>query len=472
MRKVLMIGLFLIIVLIVIDVNASNKNKKQLPLNVHLTETYRDDLPKLLNKRYIRVLTTVNRTNFFIHDGHLVGYEHSLLKGYEDFLNNKFKKSDLKVVLEFIPVARDELIPKLVNGYGDIAAAGLTITEERKKKVSFSKPYLSGISEVIVTYKKGFQFQNIYDLSGKKIYVRESSSYYQSLADLNQRLSKKNKQPVKIIKLSEELETEMILEMVNTGAINITVADNHIAEAWSEVFKDIRIHKDIALRTGSQIGWMVRKNNPKLLASINEFLKTHKKGTLLGNIYFKRYYKNTQKLKSPIEIEKWQRLKKYKEVIKRYAAKYNFDWHLILAMAFQESGLDHSQKSKAGAVGILQVLPSTARDKAVGINNVHKLENNVHAGVKYLAFLRDRYFTSEELRHRDQVRLALASYNAGPAKIRTVRNLAEEMGLNKNKWFRHVELAALRKIGQETVRYVSNINKYYVLYKNILKQKD
>ena len=446
--------------------------REALPLDAHMSETYFDDLPGLLEKKYIRVLTTLNRTNFFVSDGHLVGYEYALLKGYQEYLNEEVNNERLKVVLEFIPVARDELIPKLVNGYGDIAAAGLTITEERKEQVDFTTPYLTGIKEVVVTHKGGVSPQRLADLSGRKVYVRKSSSYHDSLIDLNEKLNKENKEPVRIITLNEELETESILEMVDSGAIGATVSDSHIAQAWSQALSDIEVHENVALRTDSKIAWMVRKNNPGLLRSLNEFLKTHKKGTLLGNIYFKRYYKNVDKLENPGEIEEWEKLKQYRGVIKKYAAKYDFDWLLILAMAFQESGLDHGRKSEAGAVGLMQILPSTARDKKIDIHNVDKLENNVHAGVKYLDFLRDHYFSSDDISRRNQVRMSLAAYNAGPAKIRKARNLAEDMGLNKNRWFRNVELAVLRIVGQETVRYVSKINKYYVLYETLLDEAD
>lgn len=441
-----------------------------LPLDAHMEESYTDDLPGLLEKRYIRVLTTLNRTNFFISDGHLVGYEYSLLKGFEEHLNKHTVRKGLQVVLEFIPVARDELIPKLIRGFGDIAAAGLTITEERKEKVAFTRPYLTGVKEYVVTAKGGFEPGSVSDLSGRKVYVRKSSSYFQSLTALNARLHSKGKAPVHIVSVDETLETESLLEMVDAGAIGITVADSHIAKAWSQVLENIEIHQEVFLRSGAEIAWMVRKSNPKLLASLNGFLKTHKKGTLLGNIYFKRYHDEAYKLHNPTGLEEWQQLKRFKDVIKKYAVRYDFDWLLILAMAFQESELDHSRKSKAGAVGLMQVLPSTARDRNIGITNVHKLENNVHAGVKYLDFLRDRYFSSEEIRPRDRARLSLAAYNAGPAKVRQARDLAGRMGLDPNKWFRNVELAALRLIGRETVRYVSNINKYYVLYQTILEE--
>ena len=136
-----------------------------------------------------------------------------------------------------------------------------------------------------------------------------------------------------------------------------------------------------------------------------------------------------------------------------------------MALAYQESGLDHSKKNPSGAVGLMQVLPTTAADKNVNIGDVEAVEKNIHAGIKYLDFLRDRYFNDPDMREKDRVRFALASYNAGPRKIRRVRKLAKRMGLDQNKWFRNVEMAALKIIGQETVGYVSSINKYYIVYK-------
>ena len=445
---------------------------RDLPLGTHLSYAYRDDLPGLLQKKYIRVLTTLNRTNFFISEGHLAGYEYSLLKGYEKYLNKKIGQKNLGIVIEFIPVNRDELMSKLIQGYGDIAAAGLTITPQRKKEVNFTIPYRTNVQEVIVSNKHGFTPQSIEDLAEHKIYVRTSSSYHQSLIRLNGRLEQKDLRPVRIKDINENIETESILEMVNSGALNMTVADNHIAQAWSKALPDIVIHEDIAVRKGGKIAWMVRKNNPKLLSSLNTFLKSHKQGTRLGNIYFERYYSPANLLKNPSDSAYWNKLKKYEPVIKKYAAQYDFDWLLILAMAFQESGLDNSKKSSAGAVGLMQIRPATAEDNNIEIKNIRKPQNNIHAGVKYLDFLRTQYFNTPSISPRDQIRFALASYNAGPAKIRKARQTAKKMGLDPDRWFRNVEVAVLQTIGRETVRYVSNINKYYILYTTILRDKD
>ncbi|MEN8265340.1 MAG: transporter substrate-binding domain-containing protein [Nitrospirota bacterium] len=440
---------------------------KNLPssLSSHFKNQYTDDLDGLLDKRYIRVLTTFNKTNFYVSGDKLYGFEYSLLKDYEKFLNKKFKRKNLKVVLEFIPVSRDQLIPALINGYGDISVAGLTITPERLKQVDFTSPYLSGIDEVIVVNKNMQMIKNLEDLSGRKVFVRQSSSYYESLLSLNRKLIIKKLSPVHIVKVDENLETEDILELVNSGAIKITVADSHIAKIWSSIFNNIHILKDLKVREGSKIAWMVRKDNHQLKNSLNQFIRKHRKGTLLGNIYFNRYYKDTKWIKNPVSDKDRLKLEQYIKLFKKYSKQYGFDWMLILAQAFQESGLNNNKKSRAGAVGIMQIKPATASDRNVGIKDIHLLENNIHAGIKYLAFLRDRYFSDKDLEEKDRVRFALAAYNAGPARIKKIRRLAGKMDVDPNKWFRNAELAALKNIGQETVRYVSNINKYYLIFR-------
>ena len=458
---------FIGVTLFLIPVRLGGENyENPLPfLASHLKKKYKDDLNVLIERRYIRVLTTFNKTNYFLSGAQQFGFEYSLLKDYEKFLNKKIKKSELQVVLEFIPVTRNQLLPMLIAGYGDIAAAGLTITPERLHKVDFTNPYLTGINEVIVAHDEVRGLATLDDLSGRKIFVRPSSSYYESLIFLNKKLVQKSKAPMQIIKADENLETEDILEMVNAGAIDLTVADSHLAQLWSSIFSDIKILHNLKVRGGGKIAWMVRKNNPVLKASLNQFLKTHRKGTLLGNIYFNRYYKNDKWIKNPLSPKEKKKLSCYLDLIKRYSQQYGFDWRLIMALAYQESGLDHNKKNPSGAVGLMQILPTTATDKNINITNVELVENNIHAGIKYLDFLRRRYFTDPELSEKNRIRFALASYNAGPAKIRRVRNLTLKMGLNQNQWFRNAEMAALKIIGQETVGYVSSINKYYIVYK-------
>jgi membrane-bound lytic murein transglycosylase MltF len=151
-------------------------------------------------------------------------------------------------------------------------------------------------------------------------------------------------------------------------------------------------------------------------------------------------------------------------LFQKYGDMYEMDPIALAAQGYQESQLNHSLVSHRGAVGVMQVLPSTARDKNVAIRQIDKLENNIHAGAKYMAFIKNRYFSSPEITPTDQMLLSLAAYNAGPGNARKMRALAVKMGLDPNQWFGHVEIAAGRLIGRETVQYVANIYKYYLAY--------
>jgi membrane-bound lytic murein transglycosylase MltF len=172
-----------------------------------------------------------------------------------------------------------------------------------------------------------------------------------------------------------------------------------------------------------------------------------------------------------LSVEARERYQNIIEIMKRYSDKYDFDWLMIAAQGYQESKFDQSLKSQAGAIGIMQVLPSTAADKNVNIDGIDKTEQNVHAGVKYLRFLRERYFSDEAIEPVDRVLFSFAAYNAGPANIAKARKKATSMGFNPNQWFNNVEVAAARTISREPVVYVRNIYKYYVTYALLEKMR-
>ena len=203
-----------------------------------------------------------------------------------------------------------------------------------------------------------------------------------------------------------------------------------------------------------------------------EFVKGHKKGTLLGNMLLKRYLKSTKYIKNSLSAEELQKYQQMVELFKRYAARYEFDYLMMAAQAYQESGLDQSIRSNAGAVGVMQVLPTTAADRNVNIADIEKLENNIHAGTKYMRFIVNRYYKDEPMDDLNKMLFAFASYNAGPAKVNRLRKKTAAMGLNPNVWFHNVEIAASKVIGRETVQYVSNIYKYYIAYKMVTEQRE
>jgi len=430
------------------------------------------DFDEMVQHRRIRVLVTYSKTFYFLDRGRQYGLSYETLKSFEKFVNKKLKTKTLKFHVVFIPVSRDELVPSLLNGLGDIAVANLTITTQRLKQVDFSNPFLTGVKELIVAGPPAPMINNIDDLAGKKIHVRRSSSYYESLIQLNSSFKKSRKSRMKLILADETFEDEDLLEMVNGGLIPMIVVDSHKAQFWKQIFDNITVHQDIYVRAGGKIAWAFRKNSPKLKSVINEFAKGHKEGTVLGNILFKRYLQNTKYVKNALSEKELKKYQSMVQLFKKYAGEYGFDYLMIGALAYQESGLDQSKRSPSGAVGVMQILPATAKDPNINIPDIEKLGNNIHAGTKYLRFIIDRYYKDEPMDDVNKMLFAFASYNAGPAKINELRKKASTMGLDPNVWFNNVEVAAAKSIGRETVQYVSNIYKYFIAYQMVLRQAE
>jgi len=435
-------------------------------------KTMLGDFDEMVQLLTIRALVAYSKTFYFLDRGRQYGISYEALKEFEKFVNKKLKTKTLKIQVVFIPVSRDELIPSLLNGLGDIAAANLTITTQRQKQVDFSNPFGSGVKELLVTGPSTPSIKSIDDLAGKEIHVRRSSSYYESLIQLNTSFKKAGKSQMKLVLADETFEDEDLLEMVNAGLIPMIVMDSHKAQFWKQIFDNITVHQDIAVRTGGEIAWAFRKNSPKLKAVVNEFVKRHKEGTMLGNILLKRYFKNTKFVKNALSETELKKYNSKVRLFKKYAGEYDFNYLMIVAQAYQESGLDHSKRSPAGAVGVMQLLPTTAKDPNVNIANIEKLENNIHAGTKYLRFIIDRYFKDEPMDDVNKLLFAFASYNAGPARVKELRKKAAAMGLDPNVWFNNVEIVAAKSIGRETVQYVRNIYKYYISYQMVLMQAE
>ncbi len=423
------------------------------------------DLDKIRERRFLRVLVSYGRTNFFFDQGSPRGFEYDLMMEYEKLLNTSVSSLEDRIKLIFVPVPFDQLLDRLTSGHGDVAAAGLTITPERLAQVSFTKPYLKAVDEVIVGRQDGHALTSLSDLSGRTVVARKGSSYITHLKSLNDRLVSQGHAPVEISEAEEQLSTEDILEMLDAGAIQLAVADRHIATIWSKLLSNIHIYPDLAIHQGGQIAWAVRRDNTRLLASLNQFVDKNRKGSLLGNILFTRYYEKNRWITNPVSKDDRERLRLMRGFFETYGQTYGIDWLELVAQAYQESRLDQSVVSHAGAIGVMQLLPSTAADKNVGIPDISTVENNIHAGTKYMAFLREHYFSDSEIHPAAKMDFAWASYNAGPNRIRRLRKKAQERGFDPNRWFGNVEVLAAEKIGRETVDYVRNINKYFVAYK-------
>ncbi len=429
-------------------------------------ESFKGDFDEMVKDKTIRILMPHNKTFFFFDGAQPKGLSYESAMLFEKFVNKKQKSKTIKIRAIIIPTSRDKLLSQLQAGYGDIAIGNLTITDERQKIVDFSDPFLKNVSEIVVTNKKTPAITSPFDLAGKEVHVRKSSSYYESLQSLNQLLTSVNKPAVKIVIANGYLEDADLLEMVNADLIPAIIIDNHKGYFWKQIFTNIKLHEKAAVSSGGKIAWAFRKNSPKLAAVINKFVKTHKKGTLTGNVAFNRYLKNSKYVQNSGQGKEFNKFRNTVKLFKKYGKQYDFDHLMLAALGYQESRLNQSVKSHAGAIGVMQMLPSTARDKNVAIPDIKKIEPNIQAGAKYLRFMADRYFPVKDgLDALNSAFFTFAAYNAGPARVAKLRSEAKKKGLDPNVWFNNVELIAAKRIGRETVQYVSNILKYYIAYK-------
>ena len=433
-----------------------------------LKDRFTGDLDEMITRRVIRAGVAINRTHYFIDKGVQRGIAYDSLTLFEQELNKKLNTGLLKVHVAFIPLARDQMVTALNEGQVDLLAAQLTVTPERQKAVDFSNATRTGVSEILVTGPDAPAVTTVEGLSGQTVFVRKTSSYAASLESLNERFKSQGKAPVTISAAPETLEDDDILEMVNAGLVPMTIVDDYLAGFWQKVFTNIKPQKAVAVRTGGNIAVAVRKNNPKLLNAANDFIKAYGAESMFGKTVERRYLQNTKYAVNSTSRAERERFQSIVDMFKKYGQQYDMDFLLMAAQGFQESRLDQNARSQVGAVGVMQIMPATGQELAVG--DIHEMEPNINGGVKYMRQLIDREFKNDDMDQLNKGLMAFAAYNCGPGRMRQLRKLTAERGLDRNKWFGNVEQIASEKIGRETVTYVSNIYKYYIAYKLVMEQ--
>ncbi|MCA9286689.1 MAG: lytic transglycosylase F [Phycisphaerales bacterium] len=416
------------------------------------------DLPEMRKSGIVRVLVEPSPTRFFLGDRRLEGFEADLLRELEKQLQKGQPKGDPPLRLVYIPMPLSDLLPALVEGKGDIAAAGLTVTAERTTKVAFTTPYLNSIDEVVVTSATITPpIRRLEDLAGRVVHVPAGSSFEADLRELSEQFHARRLSPPEVRLAPEGIGVEDLLQMANRGVIECTVADSHVARAWAEVLPNVRVLDGVVLRRGGTIAWAVRRNAPKLLAAVNAFVATAQSGTKVGNILFRRYFQSDPSARRDSD----KAVRDFVRLAQRIAPTHGLDPYLLAAQAFRESRLDQSARSARGAVGVMQLRPSTARE--MGVKDISTIESNVEAGALYLAWLRDKWFGEVADRPFQQANLVLAAYNAGPGRVRDWRRLAKRRGLDPDRWFGGVEMVAIEQGVGETVGYVRDVNRAYLV---------
>lgn len=441
----------------------SKRQVRQLEIS---NKPWTGDFNAMLERRIIRVLVPYSRSLYFNDNGRERGLAADNVRDFELWINKKYAKRlrNRPLTVFIIPTTRDRLLPEILQGRGDIAAANLTITPERLKSVDFAPPE-GGLSvkEVVVTGPRSPAITTKADLAGKTVHVRRTSSYYESLIALNGRFKKEGKPAVKLVLVPDALEDEDMLEMVNAGLLEAVVVDDWVANMWVQILPRIRTIEGAVVREEGRIGWAIRKNSPKLADEIVDFYQGHLRKQGVLSYRLKRYMSRVKQIEDATGASEWKRFDRTLALFRKYGDKYRFDPLMLAAQGYQESQLKQDRKSPRGAIGVMQIMPATGKELKVG--DIRKIEPNIHAGAKYMDKLMTDYFSDAKFTGNNRTLFAFACYNCGPGNVARIRKEAERRGLDPNEWFNNVEIVTARMIGMETTTYVRNIYKYYVAYK-------
>lgn len=446
-------------------------NQRAPAPTIDLNTAWTGDFDAMLQRRLVRVLVPYSKTLYFLDRGRQLGVAADFGQQLETWLNQRHRTRHAPVHVMFVPVARDQLIPSLRKGLGDVIIANLTVTDARDREVDFTVPWLTDVSEVVVTGPAAPPLANLDALSGKTIPVRVSSSYHTHLLQLNERFLSRGLPAATLQPISENLEDEDLLDMVNAGLLPFVVVDDFKARAWATTFPRTVVRSDLVVNRDGRIAWAVRPGSPMLMAELDAFLSEHRAGTVFGNAVRRRYFGGTHALRAALADEDVRRFNGLWSSFAAHGKAAGFDPVMLAAQGYQESQLVQSRRSPRGAVGVMQLLPRTAAAPPINIRDIASdADLNIKAGALYMRHLATMYVNDPALMPRDRLLMSLAAYNAGPGNLRKFRRKARAMGLNPDIWFDNVEQAAARIIGRETVRYVGNIYKYYVAYGLLLER--
>ena len=318
------------------------------PVRLVMDKPFTGDFDALVKRRAIRVAVTFNRTHYFIDQGQERGLTFEALKLFENDLNTDLKTGNLKVHVVIVPMSRDQLYPALASGKVDMVAAMVTVRPELEKLAAFSEPTRTNVSEVVVTGPGAPPIATVDDLAGQEVFVRKGSIYEESLIKLNEQLKARGKPAVVFVEAPAVLEDDDVLEMVNAGLAPITIVDDYLAEFWSKVFTDIKVHKDITVRSGGSLAVAFRKENPKLREVVNTWLRKHGKGDGFRNTIERRYLDNVKYVKNAAADAERKKLQAVVELFKKYGAQYDVDYLLMAAQGYQESTLDQECQESRG----------------------------------------------------------------------------------------------------------------------------
>jgi membrane-bound lytic murein transglycosylase F len=478
----LKIAAFLILTLGVINVPNCNTNKNTSSGSDTLSVGI--DIPQILARKKLVALTDNSSTSYFIYKGEPMGYEYEMLRSFAKSLN-----VDLQIV-----VAKDmnQIFDMLRKGDVDIVSANLTVTEDRMKKVNFTDPLIYTRQILVQLKPKGWNSMNAekqsehlvrttIDMSGKNIYVRKGSSFYDRLVNLQEEIASK----INIVEVPGEVTTEGLISMVAEGKIPYTIADENVAMVNQTYYPQIDIKTAISFP--QKIAWAVNKKSPLLLAELNDWINGQK-NTVEYAVLYNKYFKNPkgagQRNESEFSSIGGNKISPYDDMIIAYSHEIGWDWRLLASMIYQESKFDANAQSWAGACGLMQMIPSTAQQYGLDTCGATPIAS-IDAGTRHIIKL-NQYWEKQISNKDERIKFVLASYNVGLGHIIDARNLARKYAKNPDVWFNSVEKFIVLKSnpkyyndpvvkcgycrGDEPYKYVREIMARYEHYRNTIKE--
>lgn len=422
-----------LIFLLSLIVGCSNSEKKES--SKHIGPVISRDLADIKKDGKLKALTVYSATSYFLYKGKTMGYEFEMLERFAKHLN---------VELELIVVKDvDELFAKLNEGEGDLLAYGLTITNQRKEEVSFTD-YLYLTRQVLVQKKpdnwhslhwkklESSLIQDAIELLGDTVAIREVSSYNDRIINLSEELGGQ----IHVQKLPGELSTDEIIQMVADGEVKYTVADDNIASVMASYYPVLDI--EVPISFSQRIGWATRQNSNELLNEINSWLKEFKY-EVDYNVIYNKYFKNKKDFRKRVKSEFYslnnQEISPYDDLIKKYSKEIGWDWRLVTSLIYQESRFDPKNNSWTNAIGLMQLMPATAKE--LGVTDRIDPEQNIKGGAKYLKQMWDNFESVQDSVQR--TKFTMASYNCGLYHVKDAQNLAKKRGLDPNVWNNSVD---------------------------------
>ncbi len=424
---------------------SENKNiSSKVSADITPTE-YTKDFSEIKKDGKLTVITIYNSTSYFLYRGKPMGFEYELVKKLADHLELEL---DIKVAKDI-----DHLFDMLNAGVGDLIAFGLSVTEDRKKLVNFTEYHYLTHQVLVQRRPENWRKLPMYkikkqtlndpiEMIGKTVHVRKNSSYFERLENLEDEIGGQ----IDIQLVSGDKTTEDIIKMVVDGEIDYTISDYNIA-AINQTYNPI-LDIDTEISFSQRIAWAVRKNSPELLAEINSWLKNIKKKDfyyVVYNKYFKNKKSYRRRIKSEFYSKNQGKISQYDAIVKNNVERLGWDWRLLSSQIFQESRFQPNENSWAGAGGLMQIMPATAKD--LGVNDITNPSENIRGGTKYLAQLRENFSNVEDSIQR--IKFTLAAYNCGLGHVRDAQRLTKAFGEDPNVWDDNVEDYLLKLSSRE-----------------------